>query len=300
MGLIKRLGSLLKKHQSSVDTVDDNSIDSFDSDFIDNIEDVLLEAGLSPKLAYIVLDNLERKKTILTDQNKTIELLKGLLVDYVYEYPIVLDNDRHIFLFVGVNGVGKTTSIAKFIHYLQTVRNVSSEDIVVAAGDTFRAGAIEQLGIHCDRLGVHMIKQGAGSDPAAVIYDSMSYAKARNIKYIIADTAGRMNNRKDLITQLQKIYKILQKELALSQITSFIVLDGNSGLNTLTQVEDFSHAIPIEAIILSKYDGSTKGGTLISIGHTYQIPCAFVGTGETYQDLQVFEKGEFIDEFLSY
>ena len=132
-----------------------------------------------------------------------------------------------------------------------------------------------------------------------MVFDALSYVQARNIPYLIADTAGRMNNRKDLVAQLQKIYRLLEKGLDASQITTFLVLDGNSGLNTLTQVEDFKAAVPVEAIIVSKYDGSTKGGVIMSIAEKYNTSCAFLGTGEQYDDFKVFKKEAFLNDFLS-
>lgn len=266
---------------------------------IDNLEDVLLEAGISPKLTYSVMDKLDKRSGGVSSQEKIIEHLFTILSDYAKEYHFELPDTPHVFMFIGVNGVGKTTSIAKFIYYLQHTYNVENENMVVAAGDTFRAGAIEQIAKHCTNLSVPLVKQQAGSDPAAVIYDTLSYAKSRDVKYLIADTAGRMNNRKDLIAQLQKIYRLLLRDLEETQITTFVVLDGNSGLNTLTQVEDFQEAIPVNTLILSKYDGSSRGGTVLSIAEKFDMPCAFLGTGEQYQDFKPFKKEDFLNEFLS-
>lgn len=284
MGIFKKISAVFRSKNAQ--------------DIIDNLEDVLLEAGLSPQLTYEALDKLDQNAGGISDPKKIIELLKNILNKYTQEYELILTLEPRVFMFIGVNGVGKTTSIAKFIYFLQHIHGIASKDIVVAAGDTFRAGAIEQISKHCDVLGVTTIKQKAGADPAAVVYDTLQYARSHNIQYLIADTAGRMNNRVDLIAQLQKIYRLLQKDLDSSQITTFIILDGNSGLNTVSQVEDFKEAIPIDAAILSKYDGSSKGGSILSMYKKCGMPCAFLGIGEKYTDLKIFNKEEFLDEFL--
>lgn len=265
---------------------------------IDEFEDILLESGLSPTLTYQTMDLLNARLKGAPNTDSIIEMISSILGKYILEYEPPISDNKTVFLFVGVNGVGKTTSIAKYAYYLMHTHNISADNLVMSAGDTFRAGAIEQLQKHADALNIHIIKQQAGADPAAVLFDTLNYANAKHIPYIIADTAGRMHNRKDLIAQLQKIYRVLQKDPSYTIIT-FIVLDGNSGLNTITQAEEFSHAIPLQASILSKYDGSSKGGTIISVMQTLQLPCAFLGTGETYSDLQVFKSKEFLHDFLA-
>lgn len=284
MGIFNKINSLFRNKNTQ--------------ETIDSLENVLLESGLSPHLVYETMSLLEKNIGSIHNTQKIIAVLKKILEGYAQESSFILPSACHMYIFIGVNGVGKTTSIAKFIYYLQHIHNVASKDIVVAAGDTFRAGAIEQLSIHCDSLAVPIIKQQAGSDAAAVVFDTISYAQSKKVRYIISDTAGRMDNRKDLIAQLQKIYRLAQKSLANTQITTFIVIDANSGLNTLTQVENFKEAVPVHALILSKYDGSSRGGTILSISHKYNVPCAFLGTGETYQDFREFNKMDFLDEFL--
>ena len=172
---------------------------------IDDLEDILLEAGISPKLTYTIMEGLDKKVGGSSKPDKVIAVLHTILGAYTKEYVFHLPKEPHVFMFIGVNGVGKTTSIAKFIHYLYTTHSVSKNNIVVAAGDTFRAGAIEQLQKHCDTLDVALIKQQAGADPAAVVFDALSYAKAKNIPYLIADTAGSVYKMKKIVSALLKI-----------------------------------------------------------------------------------------------
>lgn len=263
---------------------------------IDDLEDVLLETGMSQTLVYDSMEKLNAEAGRLSDSGKIISVLRGILRHHIREFQFTLAEQSTLYLFIGVNGVGKTTTIAKFISYLQRIHGVDHSQIVVAAGDTFRAGAIEQLEIHCRKLDVQLVKQDAGADPAAVIFDAIRFAQSRNARYIIADTAGRMNTRKDLLAQLEKIYRVAKAHVP---ITSFIVLDGNSGLNTLSQVEDFGKIVPLDALIFSKYDGSSKGGVILSIAQQCGVPCLFLGTGEKHSDLTPFRGEEFLNDFLA-
>ena len=269
---------------------------------IAEMEDTLLESGLSPRIVFDVISALEDSLGLTSDFEKISQKLHVLLRPLLLENPMQAIYARPtptVYLFVGVNGVGKTTSIAKYAHHLMHALSVPSHAITLAAGDTFRAAASLQLDVHAQNLSVRCIKQHDGADPAAVIYDAISHAKNTSQSYVLADTAGRMNTRKDLIMQLQKVYRIAQKDTPEKNIVVFIVIDGNSGLNTIQQVEDFKMALPIDGLILSKYDGSTRGGVIMSIAQKCMVPCVLLGTGERYSDLCVFNKESFLHEFLA-
>ncbi len=289
MKLLRTIGKLFRNKEASIN--------------IAQLEDILLESGLTPTLCFKTIARLEARLGISSNSAKIIstltDILRALILD-PYELPSQsAGQDPTVCLFAGVNGVGKTTSIAKFAYYLMHQNKIAPQAISLAAGDTFRAAAISQLEKHATSLGVKCIKQHDGADPAAVAYDAVSHARSSLQKYVLIDTAGRMNTRKDLIAQLEKIHRIVQKQVPKENIISFIIIDGNSGLNTVTQVKDFAEAIPLDTFILSKYDGSTRGGVIISISQECAIPCAFIGTGENYSDLHTFDKEYFLRDFLS-
>ncbi len=267
---------------------------------INDFEDILLESGLSPSLCSNVLQQLNSKAGRAQDMNKIIRLLTDILKPWTQEYilPVPEENNTIVYVFVGVNGVGKTTSIAKVAYWLISEHKIDKNSITIAAGDTFRAAAELQIREHARQLGIHCISHQHGADPAAVIFDAISHAKNKGHSCVLADTAGRMNTRKDLIAQLQKIYKIAQRNGEEKNIVVLMVVDGNSGLNTINQVRDFKEAIHIDSIILSKYDGSTRGGVIMSIANSCNVPCSFLGVGEQCADLRVFKSDEYLKEFL--
>jgi len=195
-----------------------------------------------------------------------------------------------------VNGVGKTTSIAKLGKYLQ---DHTGKKVVFAAGDTFRAAAIEQISLHGQRLGIRVVSQQNGSDPGAVIFDAIDSVKAKGEDVILADTAGRMHNKSNLIKELQKIDKIILNKLPKENYKKFIVIDATTGQNGLSQVEIFNEALALDGIILSKYDSAAKGGILLSISGKLGIPVAFVGTGEGYKDFAPFNKKKYLEGLLA-
>ncbi len=271
---------------------------SIDESAFEDIEDALIEGDVGASAAVAIVDELraKAKKEKITDFETLKEALYQILDDRIKEYDFKLNDGINLFLFLGVNGVGKTTSIAKLGKYLQ---DHTGKKVVFAAGDTFRAAAIEQISLHGQRLGIRVVSQQNGSDPGAVIFDAIDSVKAKGEDVILADTAGRMHNKSNLIKELQKIDKIILNKLPKENYKKFIVIDATTGQNGLSQVEIFNEALALDGIILSKYDSAAKGGILLSISGKLGIPVAFVGTGEGYKDFAPFNKKKYLEGLLA-
>jgi fused signal recognition particle receptor len=198
-------------------------------------------------------------------------------------------------LVIGVNGAGKTTSIGKIANSLKR----SGKKVVVAAADTFRAAAIDQLGVWCERAGVDMIRQGEGSDPAAVVYDAVNYAKSKQADVLLVDTAGRLHNKKNLMNELAKINRVIERELPGASRENLLVLDATTGQNAVLQAKEFRHAAELSGLILTKLDGTAKGGIILSIKKELNIPVKFIGVGEKIDDMEPFSADEFVDALFS-
>ncbi|MBQ6674435.1 MAG: signal recognition particle-docking protein FtsY, partial [Spirochaetia bacterium] len=252
---MRSLGNLLKSIFKTR-TIDESAFE--------DIEDALIEGDVGASAAVAIVDELRTvaKKERITDFASLKEALYKILDDRIKEYDFKLNDGVNLFLFLGVNGVGKTTSIAKLGKYLQTH---TDKKVVFAAGDTFRAAAIEQIELHGQRLGIRVVSQQNGSDPGAVIFDAIDSVKAKGEDVILADTAGRMHNKSNLIKELQKIDKIILNKLPKENYKKFIVIDATTGQNGLSQVEIFNEALSLDGIVLSKYDSAAKGGILLSI-----------------------------------
>lgn len=273
-------------------------IQTFNEEFYEELEDMLIEGDLGARMAMEISD--EVRKLAKSEKPKTQEdlqkLVKGLLASRIQAYvPEIHPGKVNIFLILGVNGVGKTTSIAK----LATFYSKQGRQVLLAAADTFRAAAIDQLDLHAQRTGCRIIKQDNGSDPGAVIYDAISSANAKGEDLILADTAGRMHNKENLLRELQKIDKVIRaRGIAEDCYKKFLVIDSTTGQNGISQAELFNQAIGLDALILTKYDSAAKGGALIQIGEKLGLPVAFVGTGESYGDIEVFDKEDFLDTLV--
>ncbi len=207
----------------------------------------------------------------------------------------IQENELTVVLFVGVNGVGKTTTIGKLAHKLKS----EGKKVLLAAGDTFRAGAIEQIEVWGDRVGVDVVKQQAGSDPAAVIYDAIQAAKSRNIDVLLCDTAGRLHNKVNLMNELNKIFRVLQKEIPQAPHEVLLVLDATTGQNALQQAKLFKESSGVTGLVLTKLDGTAKGGIVIAIHHELNIPVKLVGLGEKMDDLQLFDPEQFVSAIFA-
>lgn len=273
-------------------------IKTFDEAFYEELEDMLIEGDLGGRMAMEVSD--EVRKVAKSEKPKTQEelqiLVKNLLSKKINGYvPDIHPDQVSIFLILGVNGVGKTTSIAKLARFYTK----QGHRVLLAAADTFRAAAIDQLDLHAQRTGCRIVKQENGSDPGAVIYDAINSAKAKGEDLILADTAGRMHNKENLLRELQKIDKVIRSRGIQEECyRKFLVIDSTTGQNGLSQAELFHQAIGIDALILTKYDSAAKGGALIQIGERLGIPIAFVGTGEGYDHIEPFDKDEFLDTLV--
>ena len=286
---MKSLGNLLKSIFKTR-TIDESAFE--------DIEDALIEGDVGATAAVAIVDELRAvaKKEKIADFEALKEALYKILDNRIKEYDFKLNDGVNLFLFLGVNGVGKTTSIAKLGKYIQ---DHTDKKVVFAAGDTFRAAAIEQIALHGDRLGIRVVNQQNGSDPGAVIFDAIDSVKAKGEDVILADTAGRMHNKSNLIKELQKIDKIILNKLPKENYKKFIVIDATTGQNGLSQVEIFNEALALDGIILSKYDSAAKGGILLSISGKLGIPVAFVGTGEKYGDFAPFDKKSYLEGLLA-
>jgi fused signal recognition particle receptor len=273
-------------------------IQTLDENFFEELEDMLIEGDLGAKTAMEVSDAVRKlaKAEKSTTQDALQQLMKRILSDKITAYvPELVPETTNIFLILGVNGVGKTTSIAKLATYYKN----RGETVLLAAADTFRAAAIDQLELHAERTGCRIVKQAHGSDPGAVIFDAMQSAKAKGEHLVLADTAGRMHNKENLLRELQKIDKVVNSKIAEPACYKrFLVIDATTGQNGLSQAQLFHQAIGIDALILTKYDSAAKGGSLVQIGEKLGIPIAFVGVGERYGDLYPFDKNEFLDSLV--
>ncbi|MFA6776799.1 MAG: signal recognition particle-docking protein FtsY [Sphaerochaetaceae bacterium] len=273
-------------------------VKTLDAAYYDELEDLLIEGDLGPKMAAWVSD--EVKKAVKSEKPKTPEdlqnLVKKLLSEKILEYhPMVDKENASVFLMLGVNGVGKTTTAAKLARWY----GAQGFDVTLCAGDTFRAAAVDQLEIHAERLGIRCIKQSNGTDPGAVVFDAISSVQSKGKGLLLVDTAGRMHTKENLVRELMKIDKVVQaRGIDEDHYKRFLVIDSTTGQNGVSQAELFNQAIPIDALVLTKYDSLAKGGALIQIGDKLHIPIAFVGTGEGYDDIHPFDKEEFLDTLV--
>lgn len=266
-------------------------------DFFEDLEDLLIEGDLGAAVAMEISDDLKefcRSRKVGSEQ-ELLQEIKRMLTPYVRaSLPRLNPDGPTVMLVLGVNGVGKTTTIAKMASYYQK----QGEQVVLAAGDTFRAAAIDQLEVHAQRLGCRIVRQNPGSDPGAVVYDTIQSAKRKNESVVLVDTAGRMHTKANLVKELQKIHKIIDGQLPGSGCINLLVIDATTGQNGFQQSEMFHQAVGIDALLLTKYDSASKGGTLVQIGRKLEIPAAFVGVGERYEDLKPFDPDEFLDTLL--
>jgi fused signal recognition particle receptor len=267
-----------------------------EDELFEDIEEALIEGDIGPIIAMDVIDELKLqvKKNRLKEKEEYIEALKQILgkylkIDKLQPQKKVLN----FFLILGVNGVGKTTTVAKLAEYYRNTYGISK--ILLSAADTFRAAAIDQLKIHGDRLDLKVISHVSGADPGAVIFDTITSALSKDIELVIADTAGRLHNKENLVKELVKIDKIVTSRIPPAQYKKILVIDATTGQNAYKQAETFKGAVNIDSIILTKYDSTAKGGVVISICKNLGIPFSFMGTGEKIQDFMIFDKDTFLD-----
>ena len=296
MGFFEKLNEGLAKTKSAFVSQVDNLFKSFvkvDEELFDELEELLICADVGVGATEEILDKLRDrvKSERLTDGEQVKAALREIMADMIGEgEPLKLGTKPSVLLIIGVNGVGKTTSIGKIAAQLKA----DGKKVVVAAADTFRAAAIDQLAVWCDRAGVDLIKQSEGSDPAAVVYDAVSAAKGRNADVLIVDTAGRLHNKKNLMDELAKIDRVLSRELPGADRETLLVLDATTGQNAIMQAKEFKHAANITGLILTKLDGTAKGGCVFSIKGELDVPVKYIGVGEKIDDMQPFNAQDFV------
>ena len=271
-----------------------------DDAFLEELEEVLYNSDLGP-VGTRVVDELKQayKKREVKDIAEVPTFLKKKLTALLAgcEAPIArAANGPTIVMIVGVNGAGKTTSIAKLARHLQQ----QGKSVMLGAGDTFRAAAVEQLTLWAGRLGIPIIKQGNGADPAAVAFDAVSAAIARKVDYLLLDTAGRLHTQKNLMTELEKIVRVVKKQLPDAPHETLLVLDATTGQNAIRQASEFAKSAPISGLILAKMDGTAKGGALFGIRDALPVPVKFLGVGEGIDDLEPFAVQDFVDAILKF
>lgn len=269
-----------------------------DEDFFEELEEILIQADVGFDTVMELIDELKmevKRKNIQDPQDvqsviseKLVEIYQG--GEKVSSELNIQPNELTVILFVGVNGVGKTTTIGKLAHKFKS----EGKQVLMAAGDTFRAGAIEQLEVWGDRVGVEVIKQGAGSDPAAVMFDAIQAAKARNVDILLCDTAGRLQNKVNLMKELEKVKRVIEREIPGAPHEVLLVLDATTGQNAMIQAKTFKEATNVSGIVLTKLDGTAKGGIVLAIRNELNIPVKFVGLGEKMDDLQEFEAEKYV------
>ncbi len=268
-----------------------------DEEFFENLTDALVEGDIGAKLAYELTEELEdicREKKI-SDEAAIKNELKTMLSSCVKSCDLVPEPGKvNIYMMLGVNGVGKTTSAAK----IAKIYKEKGEKVIMAASDTFRAAAEEQLEMHGQRLGIRVIAHQHGSDPSAVVFDAAESCRAGGGGLIVADTAGRLHNKENLVRELQKIDRIAAQKADEGCFKKILVIDGTTGQNALRQAEVFSESVGVDAIVITKYDSTARGGCVFTIGKQLGIPVAFVCTGEKYENIQGFDPEKYVEEFL--
>jgi fused signal recognition particle receptor len=277
-----------------------------DDEVLDNLEEVLITSDVGVETTLKIIDRIEervsRDKVLGANELNTIlkEEIAGLLEEnnsgktgsIEFEKP---DNGPYVIMVVGVNGVGKTTTIGKLAHQFKS----SGKKVVLGAADTFRAAAVDQLIIWSERVGVPIVQQGMGADPASVAFDALQSAKSQNADVVIIDTAGRLHNKVNLMNELSKIKRVMEKVIPGAPHEVLLVLDGSTGQNAYEQAKQFSLATDINALAITKLDGTAKGGVVIGISDQMKIPVKYIGVGEGMNDLQLFDKHEFVDSLFS-
>lgn len=297
MGFFDKLTQGLKKTKAGFLDQIEVAVSAFtiiDDDLFDELEEILIMSDLGAYCASDIIDRLKKRLAQVggSKPDAIKEQLKFVMTEMLGEdTPLILNTKPSVILVIGVNGVGKTTSIAKIAHRLKS----EGKKVILGAADTFRAAAADQLTVWANRTGVDIIRHNEGADPAAVVFDTISAAKARDYDVIICDTAGRLHNKKNLMNELSKIDRVISRELPDASRETLLVLDSTTGQNAVNQAKEFKNAAPITGIILTKLDGTAKGGIVIPIVHELSIPVKFIGVGEQMDDLQPFAAAEFVN-----
>lgn len=301
-GFFSRLKAGLAKTRNSINESFDQlfkGFSSIDEDFYDELEETLIMADLGLDTTEQIIDNL--KELVRKNHIKEVEACRELVINIIKDQMLVEDSaydfedQKTVMLIIGVNGVGKTTSIGKLAAQYKN----RGKRVMMCAADTFRAAAIDQLKTWANRAGVEIISQQEGADPAAVTYDAVKAAKARDVDILLVDTAGRLHNKKNLMDELAKMKRIIEKEDEGAHLETLIVLDGSTGQNALEQARQFSNVTQIDGIILTKLDGTAKGGIAIAIQSELNVPVKYIGVGEQINDLQRFNPESYVNALFA-
>jgi fused signal recognition particle receptor len=298
-GLAKTKESVLKKLTRAV-----AGRSKVDDDVLDELEEVLITSDVGVDTTLKIIERIEgrvaKDKFLSTSELNQIlkEEISGLLSENESEsqadFELPKSDDPYVIMVVGVNGVGKTTTIGKLAHKFKS----SGKSVVLGAADTFRAAAIEQLQVWADRVDVPLIRQNMGSDPASVAYDTLSSAKSQNADVVIIDTAGRLHNKVNLMNELTKVKKVMKKVVPDAPHEIILVLDGSTGQNAFEQAKEFTRATEVNTLVITKLDGTAKGGVVIGVSDQFKVPVKYIGIGEGIDDLQVFDRNEFVDSLF--
>ena len=301
MAFLDKLKAGLSKTKNAIFGQIDEVLKAFvrvDEDLLDELEELLICSDVGVGATEDIIEELREqiKDGRLKEKEQVVNALKSILEGMIGEgEPLALDTTPSVILVIGVNGAGKTTSIGKISNRLKA----QGKRVVVAAADTFRAAAIDQLAVWCERSGVELVKQSEGSDPAAVVYDAIGYAKGKHADVLIIDTAGRLHNKKNLMNELAKVNRVIDRELPDAKRENLLVLDATTGQNAILQAKEFKNAAEITGLVLNKLDGTAKGGIVISIKRELNIPVKFIGVGEKIDDMQEFVAKDFVDALFS-
>ena len=301
MGFFEKLKKGMNKTKNSFDEKISNVFKSFkkvDEDFLDELEEILIMSDIGMDTSSQIINNLRNriKKEKLQDEEDVKNALREEMQKIldITDIRMHLDTKPSVILVVGVNGVGKTTSIGKIANRLAK----DGKKVVVAAADTFRAAAVEQLEIWAKRAGADIVKRDEGVDPASVVYDAIKITKEKNADVLIVDTAGRLHNKKYLMDELNKIQKVINKEMEKADKEVLLVIDGATGQNAISQVKAFKEEADITGLVITKLDGTAKGGVAIGIVHDNKIPIKFIGVGEGIDDMEVFNSEDFVKAII--
>ena len=301
MGFFEKLKNGLNKTKTSFDEKLYNVFSNFrkvDEELLEELEEALILSDVGAETASIIIKNLREKvkKQNIQDEDGVREALREEIKEILDETDssLKLETKPSVILVVGVNGVGKTTSIGKIANNLKK----DGKKVVVAAADTFRAAAVEQLEIWAQRSGCEIVKREEGIDPASVVYDAIKVCKEKQADVLICDTAGRLHNKKYLMDELVKIKRVIDKELPEASQEVLMVLDATTGQNAISQVQAFKEAVNITGIVLTKLDGSAKGGAVIGIVNENKVPIKFIGVGEQIDDMEIFNSGDFVKALI--
>ncbi len=298
MGLFSKLKSVLTKTRDGLSSKLNAlfSKDKIGEDFYEELEDILISADVSVKTTMEIVEEIRDTaiKEKCKDKDYVINLLKSELFDTINYADALEFKSPAVIMVVGVNGVGKTTTIGKLANKLVKEK----KSVTIAAADTFRAAAADQLSVWADRAKVRIIKSEEGSDASAVVFDAIGSAKARNTDVLIIDTAGRLHVKANLMEELKKMDRVVKREYPQANFYKLIVLDATTGQNAYNQVEVFRQAVGIDGIILTKLDGTAKGGFIISLSYELEVPVCYVGTGEKIDDIEEFDAKEFVDSLF--